>query len=56
MHRIFAFNQSQWLNHILRSTQKKDQKKKKNNGKAGKVLYKLMDTAIYRKTMEIESM
>ena len=23
-----------------------------NNGKAGKVLYKLMDTAIYRKTME----
>ena len=52
MHRIFAFNQSQWLNHILRSTQKKDQKKKKNNGKAGKVLYKLMDTAIYRKTME----
>ena len=37
---------------ISNSTNKKEQKQKKNNGKDGNVLYTLMNNTIYGKTME----
>ena len=48
---ILEFNQSQWLKPYIEFITKKN-RSRKNNGKDGKVLYKLMNNAIYKITME----
>ena len=53
IHRVLEFNQSQWLNQYVEFNTKKNRKKNRKNGhKDGKVLYKLMNNAVYGKTME----
>ena len=52
MHRALEFNQFQWLKQYLNSTHKKEQKQKANADKDGKVLYNLVNNAVYGKTME----
>ena len=52
IHRVLEFNQSQWLKpYIEFNTQKRIEAEKKWN-KNGEELYKLLNYAIYRKTME----
>ena len=52
VHRVLEFNQSQWLKPYIEFNTKKRIEAEKNNDKDRKVLYKLMNNAIYRKTME----
>ena len=55
VHGVLEFNQSQWLKlYVKFNTQKRiyAKKKKKNSGKDGKALYKLMNNAVYGKTMD----
>ena len=49
---MLEFNQSQWLKPYIEFNTQKRIEAEKNNGKDGKVLYKLMNNAIYGKTME----
>ena len=51
-HRILEFNQSQWLKPYIEFNAQKRMEAEKNNDKNGKALYKLMNNAIYGKTME----
>ena len=52
IYRVLEFNQSQWLKpYIEFNTQKRIEAEKKND-KDGKALYKLINNAIYGKTME----
>ena len=51
MHHIFQFNQSQWLKEYVEFNTHKKIEAEKNGDKDGKVLYKLMNNAVYRKTM-----
>ena len=51
MHRLLEFSQSRWLKQFVEFNKKKEQKQKKCD-KDGKALYKLMNNAVYRKTME----
>ena len=52
IHRALEFNQSQWLKqHVEFNTQKRLEAEK-NGDKDGKALYKLMNNAVYGKTME----
>ena len=45
------FNQSQWLNPYVEFNTKK-RRSTKNGGKDGKVLYKLLNNAVYDKEIE----
>ena len=52
IHRVLEFNQSQWLKPYIEFDTQKRIEAEKNNDKDGKTLYKLMNNAIYKKTME----
>ena len=52
IHRVLEFNQSQWLKPYTEFNIQKRIGAEKNNNKDGKPLYKLMNNAIYGKTME----
>ena len=55
LHRVLEFNQSQWLKPYIKwntYTKNRSRKKEKNKDKDKKALYKLMNNAIYGKTME----
>ena len=52
IHRVLEFNQSQWLQPYIEFNTQKRTEAEKNNDKDGKALYKLMNSAIYGKTME----
>ena len=52
IHRILEFNQSQWLKPYIEFNTHKKSEADKNEDKDGKPLYKLMNNAIYGKTME----
>ena len=50
LHPVLEFNQSQWLKSYV-EFHKKENRSRKNGDKDGKKLYKLMDNAVYGKTM-----
>ena len=52
VHPVLEFNKSQWLKLYIEFNTEKRIEGVKNNDKDGKVLYKLMNNAIYEKTME----
>ena len=52
IHRMLEFSQSQQLKPYIEFNTKKRIETEKNNDKDGKALYKLMNSAIYKKTME----
>ena len=52
IHRVLELNQSQWLKPYIEFNTHKRTEIEKNNDKDGKALYKLMNNAIYRKTMK----
>ena len=52
IHRVFEFNQSQWLKQYIKFNAQKRIEAEKNNDKDGNALYKLMNNAMYGKTME----
>ena len=52
IHRLLELNQSQWLKPYIEFNTQKRIEAQKNNDKDGKTLYKLMNNAIYGKTME----
>ena len=49
IHHVIEFNQSQWLKPYVEFNTQKRIEAEKNNDKDGKVLYKLMNNAIYGK-------
>ena len=49
---MLEFNQSQWLKPYIEFNTQKRIEAEKNNDKDGNVLCKLMNNAIYGKTME----
>ena len=51
-HRVLELNQSQLLKLYIEFNIQKRREVEKNNNKDGKALYKLMNNAIYRKTIE----
>ena len=52
IHHILEFNQSQWLKPYFEFNTHKRIEAEKNNDKDGKVLCKLMSSALYGKAME----
>ena len=52
IHRVLEFNQSQWLKQYFEFITHTKIETKKNGDKDWKVLYKLMNNAVYGKTME----
>ena len=52
MNLLLEFNQSQWLKPYLQFNTHKRNWKRKTGDKDGKALYKLMNNAIYGKTMK----
>ena len=52
LYRVLEFNQSQWLKTYIEFNTQKRMDAEKNNHKEGKVLHKLLNNAIYGKTME----
>ena len=52
IHRVLEFNQSQCLKPCIEFNPQKRIAAEKNNDKDGKALYKLMDNAIYGKSIE----
>ena len=52
MRRVLEFNQSQWIKPYFELNTKKNNRSRKIGGKAGKALHKLMNSAIYAKTIE----
>ena len=52
IHRVFEFNQSQWLKPYVEFNTQKRIEAEKNSDKDGKALYKLMNNAVHGKTME----
>ena len=52
INRILEFNQSQWLKPYFEFNNQKGMEAEKNDDKDRKALYKLMNNAIYEKTME----
>ena len=52
IHRILELNQSQWLKQYDEFNTYKRIKPEKNDEKDGKALYKLMNNALYGKTIE----
>ena len=51
IYRVLEFNQSQWLKPYIEFNTQKRIEVEKNNDKDGKPLYKLMNNAMYGKTM-----
>ena len=51
IHRVLKFNQSQWLKLYIEFNTQKRIEAEKNNYKDRKALHKLMNNAIYGKTM-----
>ena len=51
IHRVLKFNQSQWLKLYIEFNTQKRIEAEKNNCKDRKALHKLMNNAIYGKTM-----
>ena len=49
--RVLEFNQSRWLKQYVEFNPQKRIEGEKNGDKDGKVLYKLMNKAVYGKTM-----
>ena len=53
IHHVLEFNQSLWLkSYIEFNTQQRIEAGRNNNDKAGTALSKLMNNAMYKKTME----
>ena len=52
-HRVLEFNQSRWLKPYVEFNTQKRIEGEKNGDKDGKALCKLMNNAVYRKTMQI---
>ena len=52
IHHLLDFNQSQWLKQYIEFNTKKRIDAEKNGDKDAKALYKLMNNAVYSKTME----
>ena len=52
VHGILEFNQLQWLKPYIEFNTQKGIEAEKSNDKDGKALYKLMNNAIYGKSME----
>ena len=52
VHRVLKFNQSQWLKTYVDFNTQKRIKAEKNDHKDVKVLYKLLNSVVYGKTME----
>ena len=52
IHRILEFNRSQWLKPYVEFNKLKRIEAEKNGDKDGKALYKLMNNAVYGKTIE----
>ena len=52
LHHVLEFNQSQWLKQCVEFNTQKRIEAEKNGDKDGKALYKLMNNAVYGKTME----
>ena len=52
VHRISEFNQSQWLKPYVEFNTQKGKEAKRNGDKDRKMLYMLMNNAVYGKTME----
>ena len=52
IHRVLELNQSQWLKPYIEWNKHKKIEADKNGDKDTKVLYKLMNNAVYSKTME----
>ena len=50
--RVLEFNQSQWLKPCIEFNTQKKNSSRKNKYKDGKALYKLMNNAIYGRTIE----
>ena len=49
---VLEFNQSQWLKPYIEFNSQKKNRSRKNNGKDGKALHKLINNAIYGKAIE----
>ena len=52
IYRVLEFNQSQWLKQYLEWNTLETMEAEKNGDKDGKALYKLMNNAVYGKTIE----
>ena len=52
IHCVLEFNQSQWLKQYVESNTQKRVEAEKHENKDRKALYKLMNNAVYGKTME----
>ena len=52
MYHILELNQSQWLKQYVQFNTQKRIKVEKNGEKDGKALYKLINNAVYGKTMK----
>ena len=52
IYRVLEFKLSRWLRQYVQFNTQKRIKTEKNRDKDEKVLYKLMNNAVYRKTME----
>ena len=52
IHRVLELNQSQWLRQYIKFNTQRRIEAEKNGDKDGKALYKLMNNAVYSKTME----
>ena len=52
MYCVLKFNQSQWLKPYIKFNTHKRVEAEKSGGKDGNALYKLMNNAVYGKTME----
>ena len=52
INRVLELNQSQWLKPYIKFNTQKKIEAEKNKDKDGKALYKLVNNAVYRKTME----
>ena len=49
---VLEFNQSQWLKRYVKYNSKKEKNQKNNFNKDEKALLKLINSAVYNKTME----
>ena len=53
LHCVLEFNQFQWLKQYVKFNTQKSIEAEKHGDKDGKALYKLMNNAVYRKTMQM---
>ena len=52
LHRVLEFNESQWLKSYIEFNTQKVIEAEKNRDKDKKLLYRLMDNAVYGKAVE----